>query len=312
MSQDSQSLEVRGEDLQIEGPPGNQYVKIGQTKIRLANPMELPFKWVGAKEVIDQLKACWFVEEEGDFAMSPRLIGKPGVGKTVMAYSASKSYGRPVYLFQATSDTLPNDVLINTVHVETGKNEYKMEYVASSVVTAMIVGGCLVFDEGNRMQEKAWASLSCLLDARRYIESIVAGVVIKAHPDFRFVATMNDDKSCFDLPEYIQSRLQPQILIDNPSRDDERKILEVNCPKADPIILDYIADFLARAHVADERFSIREGIHLANYADKQVRYYAETGRELEPSKAVLISIEQILGVRQTRYMKEVLRKEEEV
>ena len=38
-----------------------------------------------------------------------------------------------------------------------------------------------------------------------------AGIKIKAHPEFRFVATMNDDASTFDLPEYIHSRLQPQI-----------------------------------------------------------------------------------------------------
>jgi len=303
------SLEVRGEDLVVEGPKGAQYVKIGNTRIRLANPMELNFEWVGARTVMDQLRAAWFVEEEGEFAMAPRLVGKPGVGKTVMAYSAAKTMDRPVYLFQATSDTQPNDVLINTVHIETGKNEYQMEYVASSLVTSMIVGGCIVFDEGNRMQEKAWASLSCLLDSRRYIESVTAGVVIKAHPQFRFVATMNDDKSCFDLPEYIQSRLQPQIMIDNPDRSEERRILEVNCPKTDPIILDYVADFLESAHRADERFTVREGIHLANYAGKIVRYNADNGRDVEPGKAVLTAIEQVLGVRQTRYLKQVLIKE---
>jgi len=43
-------------------------------------------------------------------------------------------------------------------------------------------------------------SLAPLLDNRRYVESIVAGVKIKAHPLFRLVATMNDDASTFDLP----------------------------------------------------------------------------------------------------------------
>ena len=33
---------------------------------------------------------------------------------------------------------------------------------------------------------------------------------------------MNDDASTFELPEYIHSRLQPQIFIDFPERDDER------------------------------------------------------------------------------------------
>ena len=71
------------------------------------------------------------------------------------------------------------------------------------------------------MSEKSWASLAPLLDNRRYVESIVAGIKIKAHPHFRLVATMNDDASTFELPEYIHSRLQPQILIDFPERDEE-------------------------------------------------------------------------------------------
>jgi len=69
-----------------------------------------------------------------------------------------------------------------------------------------------ILDEGNRMSEKSWASLAPLLDRRRYVESLAAGVKIRAHGDFRFVATMNDDASTFDLPEYIHSRLMPMIL----------------------------------------------------------------------------------------------------
>ena len=94
------------------------------------------------------------------------------------------------------------------------------------------------------MQEKAWASLAPLLDSRRYIESISVGLLLKAHKDFRFVATMNDDSSCCDLPEYIQSRLHPYIGLDFPDRSEERKILEVNLPHTDPTVLDYVADFL--------------------------------------------------------------------
>ena len=94
----------------------------------------------------------------------------------------------------------------------------------------MLRGGVAILDEGNRMSEKSWASLAPLLDNRRYVESIVAGVKIKAHPFFRMVATMNEDSSTFDLPEYIHSRLQPQILIDFPEREEELAILRENMP----------------------------------------------------------------------------------
>lgn len=301
--------EVRAEDLKVDGSTDMQYVEIGKLKIRLARPLELNFKWVGSKTVLNQLRASWFCGQSGDVPMNPRLVGKPGVGKTALAYSVGKMLDCPVYFFQATSDTQPNDVLINPIIIETGKNESRVEYVASSLVTAMIVGGVIVFDEGNRMQEKAWASLAPLLDSRRYIESVSAGCVIKAHPNFRFVSTMNDDASCFDLPEYIKSRLQPQILLDYPDRSEERRILEQNLPYTSPIVLDYVADFLELAHKEDDRFTVREGIQIAHYAGKMVEFEAECGREMDPGEAVVLSVEQILGVRQARYIKQILWRE---
>ncbi len=297
---------VRAEELKIDGSTDNQYVEIDNLRIRLSRPLELSFKWVGNRRVLNQLRSAWFCSRSEDSPMNPRLIGKPGVGKTALAYSVGKLLNLPVYFFQATSDTQPSDVLINPIIVETGKNESRVEYVASTLVSAMIVGGAIVFDEGNRMQEKAWASLAPLLDSRRYVESVSVGLVIRAHPNFRFVSTMNDDASCFELPEYIKSRLQPQIELTFPDRSEERKILEQNLPYTSPVVLDYVADFLELAHKEDDRFTVREGIHIAHYAGKMVEFEADSGREIDPGEAVVLAVEQILGVRQARYMKRIL------
>jgi len=137
------------------------------------------------------------------------------------------------------------------------------------VVTAMLQGGIAIIDEGNRMSEKSWASLAPLLDSRRYVESVVAGIKIKAHPDFRFCTTMNDDASTFELPEYIHSRLQPQIYIDFPERDEELEILRTNLPFSDEEVLEYVVEFLQTAHEANERYSARDGINIARYALKR-------------------------------------------
>ena len=149
--------------------------------------------------------------------------------------------------------------------------------MASSVVSAMINGGVAVIDEGNRMSEKSWASLAPLMDSRRYVESIVSGIKIKAHPDFRLCTTMNDDASTFDLPEYIHSRLQPQIYIDFPERDEECLILKANLPFADEELLDYVVDFLQASHNANEHYSVRDGINIARYALKRL---AESERKI--------------------------------
>jgi MoxR-like ATPase len=234
--------------------------------LHLSQPDELPMNWVGNKELVTQVKAAWLVMGSGDFPLNPRLLGKPGVGKTTLAYHAARQLNQPVYLFQATIDTRPEDLIVTPVISDQGK----IKYMASSIVTAMIKGGVAVIDEGNRMSEKSWASLAPLMDNRRYVESIVAGIKIKAHPDFRLCTTMNDDASTFDLPEYIHSRLQPQILIDFPDREEERLILSTNLPFADEQILDYVVNFLQVAHEAQERYTVRDGINIARYALKRL------------------------------------------
>jgi MoxR-like ATPase len=239
-------------------------ISLEGVEIHLSHPEELPLSWVGQVECLKQLLAAWLVLEPKDLPMNPRLVGKPGVGKTTLAYAAGKALGREVYIFQATMDTRPEDLLITPVI----SSEAKIKYVASPLVTAMVRGAVCVLDEGNRMSEKAWASLAPLLDPRRYVESIVTGLKIQAHPEFRFVTTMNEDASTYELPEYIHSRLQPQILVDFPDREDELRILKENLPFADMQILQYVVDFLQRAHEADERYTVRDGINVARYALK--------------------------------------------
>ncbi len=241
-------------------------VAIDGVTLHLSHSDELPMDWVGQEELVTQMMAAWLVMGSGDFPLNPRLIGKPGVGKTTLAYYAARRLNRPVYLFQATIDTRPEDLIVTPVISDQGK----IKYMASSIVTAMIKGGVAIIDEGNRMSEKSWASLAPLMDNRRYVESIAAGIKIKAHPDFRICTTMNDDASTFDLPEYIHSRLQPQIFIDFPDREEERLILSANLPFADDQILDYVVNFLQIAHEAQERYTVRDGINIARYALKRL------------------------------------------
>lgn len=241
-------------------------VTIQGIELALACPDELPLRWIGQQEVMEQLLASWLVIDEKDLPLNPRLIGKPGVGKTTLAYAAAKAINRDAYIFQCTMDTRPEDLLITPVIDKSGG----IRYVASSVVTAMITGQVCILDEGNRMGEKSWASLAPLLDTRRYIESIIAGLKIQAHPDFRICITTNEDASTFEIPEYIYSRLQPQIFLDFPEPQEEKKILQENLPFVDEKILDYVVDFLQRAHISNEKYSVRDGINIARYAAKRL------------------------------------------
>jgi MoxR-like ATPase len=282
MANDEKETRKAQESVIIEG-----------VELFLTKPDELDIKVVGVQELQKQLRACWLTIEKGDLPLTPRLLGRPGVGKTTLAYAVGKSMSRDVYIYQCTMDTRPEDLIVTPVISDNNK----IRYQASPLVTAIIKGGVCVLDEGNRMMEKAWASLAPLFDKRRYVESITAGIKIKAHPNFRCAVTMNNDSSTFEVPEYIMSRLQPQIFIDFPSRDEEKEILRINLPFAKEEMLDMMADYLRRTHDYDEPFTSRDGIHIIRYAMKLMKH---TG--MKKDQAIQQAIQQILGENAVGYL----------
>jgi MoxR-like ATPase len=238
---------------------------VDNVEIILSHPVEVAAEWIGQREPMRQLLACWLTVADADVPLTPRLIGVPGIGKTTLAVSAARARGQNAYVMQCTADTRPEDLLVSPVLSDKGK----IAYHASPLLSAVIEGGVAVLDEGNRMSEKSWASLAGLLDNRRTVESVVAGVVVKAHKEFRAVVTMNEDSSTFEIPDYIMSRLQPGIQIGFPSRADEHAILAYNLPFCPEDVLDICVEFLQRAHGLDLPYSVRDGINAVRYALKR-------------------------------------------
>ena len=243
-----------------------EHVEIGGVRLHLSSPDSSGGEWIGQGEVLRQLLACWLTVDEQDLPLAPRLTGAPGIGKTTLAMAAARSREQDLYVYQCTSDTRPEDLLVTPVLAESGT----IQYHASALVTAMLTGSVCVLDEGNRMNEKSWASLAPLLDHRRYVESIVAGITIAANSEFRCVVTMNEDESTFEVPDYILSRLQPTLVLEHPAREDERAILEYHLPFADVEMLNLTVEFLQQAHELKLDFSTRDGINVLRYAIKRL------------------------------------------
>jgi hypothetical protein len=241
-------------------------VEIDGVHLHLAQPHENPGQWIGQGEILKQLLACWLVVNERDLPLTPRLVGQPGIGKTALGMAGAKLLDRELYIYQCTADTRPEDLLVTPVLAESGR----IAYHASPLVTAMIRGSVCLLDEGNRMNEKSWASLAPLFDQRRYVESIIAGISIPAHADFRCAVTMNQDESTYEVPDYILSRLQPTLALGFPSRQDELAILQYHLPFAEADMLAMTVEFLQQSHALKLDFSPRDGINLLRYAIKRL------------------------------------------
>jgi hypothetical protein len=262
---------------------------IQNINLHLSDPHEFTGEWIGQQEVLKQVLACWLTVNEADLPLTPRLVGPPGIGKTALAMAATQVREQELYIYQCTADTRPEDLLVTPVLAESGK----IAYHASPLVTAMICGGVCILDEGNRMNEKSWASLAPLLDQRRYVESIVAGVTIKAHKDFRCAVTMNQDESTFEIPDYILSRLQPTLTLKFPSREDEKHILQYHLPFCADDMLAMTVDFLQKSHSLKLDFSTRDGINLLRFAIK--RMAQESDHPLAADVAWREALEKCLG-----------------
>jgi MoxR-like ATPase len=237
---------------------------IDGVELTLMSPVKTDDEWVDYDQYIQQLQAAWLRLSKSEPPLNPRLIGEPGLGKTTLACAVARALHQDVYIFQCTMDTRPEDLVITPV--VTG--DKRIEYRASSVISAMIRGGILVLDEGNRMPERTWASLAPLLDGRRYMDSAIAAIRIQATPDFHLCVTMNDDSSVYELPGYIQSRLKPKIEVVPPPWEIKERIVQLKCPGVEAELLKRIFVELKERAGKQCRDSIRDILSLAQYAQK--------------------------------------------
>lgn len=141
------------------------------------------------------------------------------------------------------------------------------------------------------MSEKSWASIAPLLDMRRSVYSIVAGVEITAKPEFRICVTMNEDASTFEVPEYIHSRLQPAIHMDFPTREEEYRILRGKLDGPSDELIREVVEMLQQSHARDEDLSVRDGLNIARYAYRLLKFKPD----FDERKALDQSLTQITG-----------------
>ena len=57
-------------------------VQIENVELTLSHPDNLNIKWTGQNDLVRQIMASWNVISDDDIPLNPRIVGKPGAGKT--------------------------------------------------------------------------------------------------------------------------------------------------------------------------------------------------------------------------------------
>lgn len=129
------------------------------------------------------------------------LVGPAGTGKNTLIQAVAFLIDRPVYTIASYEDM--NEERLFGTFVADGNGGFKWQ---DGIVTKAVKnGGILVIDEINA--RPTLFSLHALLDFRREIYIPILGQSIKAHKNFRVIATMNDGYyGTNELNEALRSR----------------------------------------------------------------------------------------------------------
>lgn len=222
------------------------------------------------------ITASWMAGKN-DLPLCPLLIGEPGVGKNRIIYELAQKTGRALYIFQGHEDVTAEDLACS---VRFSDNDNKMmDYVLSPVVTAMLNGGIAFIDEIGKIRPRALALLVSALDERRYMDSNLLGERIQAHPGFRFIAATNTNDIHL-LPEFILSRMRPQIHLGYPPREEIDMMIRNQCQGMNDEI-DRLIDLFWILWVEykgpNEAIAPRDAIYLFGWAAKLSAFEKQGG-----------------------------------
>ena len=212
---------------------------------------------VGRKEEINKALAAW-TTMDGAQALHFRFYGPPGVGKNAIVNELAKILTKDLYIMNGNEDMRAEDIACTPVQASNGE----IHYIASPLFAAMLRGGIAFFDEIGKAPKSALDPLASVLDERRTLTSVMAGIRIKAHQDFLFCAALNDtEEEGIGLPGFLDERTRPAIRVGYQSMNEIEKILASRKPM--------IAEDWARMIVTEFHnmpFSAREALSLLQFA----------------------------------------------
>lgn len=192
-------------------------------------PAGIPaIQYIEREDILERAMAAW-LRLNGVPPLNFRLYGPPGGGKNTVVYRLAQILKKDLYIINGHEELGPEDVACSATM--TSRNT--IEYVASPIFAAMLRGGICFFDEIGKAPVSALDPLAPVLDDRRTLSSVLAGIRLRAHEDFLFCAALNqDEEEGIGLPGFIDERTRPAIHVGYPAEQTLERILKSHLPMA--------------------------------------------------------------------------------
>ena len=163
----------------------------------------------GQEDVIEKLLICIFARGHG------LLMGVPGLAKTLMVQSLSKTMHLDFSRIQFTPDLMPSDITGTDILQENESGRRDFHFVKGPVFANIVLA-----DEINRTSAKTQAAL---LEAMQEHRVTVVGRTYELPPPFFVLATQNpiEQEGTYPLPEAQLDRFMFFIEVGYPSLEEE-------------------------------------------------------------------------------------------
>src|SRR6516164_1803460 len=195
------------------------------------------------------------------------LVGVPGLAKTLLVHTLARALELTFSRIQFTPDLMPSDITGTEILEEDAATGHRQFVFTRGPAFTQV----LLADEINRTPPKTQAAL---LEAMQEKTVTVAGKMYRLEEPFMVLATQNpiEQEGTYPLPEAQLDRFLFELLVDYPTLEEERRVVEQHSFAP----LDRIQPVLTRDEVLQFRQAIAQIPAAPNVIDYAVRLVRAT------------------------------------